>query len=98
MLIVSQLFFGYEKATSTLKGLNLEVKRGELVCIQGRSGSGKSTLFYMLGGLLKPDRGHIFFDGVDLTICVLAGAALLGALEAIKAIGRRTSPTSPGTP
>ncbi len=71
MLVVSNLYFSYRNSSdgtvSTLRNVNLLVKRGEFVCVQGRSGSGKSTLFYMLGCLLRPDRGRIFIDGVDLT-------------------------------
>jgi len=48
-----------------LRGVSFEVKNGEFVSIVGPSGSGKSTLFYLLGGLTRPDSGHIFVDGDD---------------------------------
>lgn len=49
-----------------LQGLDLEIKRGELVAIIGKSGSGKSTLLNMIGGLDKPTAGRIYADGKDL--------------------------------
>ncbi|MBQ8884451.1 MAG: ATP-binding cassette domain-containing protein [Oscillospiraceae bacterium] len=49
-----------------LQGLDLEIKRGELMAIVGNSGSGKSTLLNMLGGLDKPSAGSLFVDGKNL--------------------------------
>lgn len=49
-----------------LQGLDLEVKRGELMAIVGNSGSGKSTLLNMLGGLDKPSAGSLYIDGRNM--------------------------------
>lgn len=49
-----------------LQGLDLEVRRGELMAIVGNSGSGKSTLLNMLGGLDKPSAGSLYIDGRNL--------------------------------
>lgn len=49
-----------------LRGVNLEVRRGEFLSIVGHSGSGKSTLFNIIGGLTPPTAGHIVIDGKDL--------------------------------
>jgi putative ABC transport system ATP-binding protein len=51
-----------------LRGVSFDVKKGEFVSIVGPSGSGKSTLFYLLGGLTRPDSGHIFLDGDDFAV------------------------------
>ena len=49
-----------------LRGVNLEVERGEFLAIVGHSGSGKSTLFNIIGGLTPPTAGTIHVDGRDL--------------------------------
>ena len=49
-----------------LKGVNLQVKKGEIVCIIGQSGAGKTTLLQIMGTLDKPDKGQILFDGKDV--------------------------------
>ena len=49
-----------------LKGVNLEIAKGDYISIMGPSGSGKSTLFNMIGGLDKPTTGKVFIDEVDI--------------------------------
>ena len=49
-----------------LRGVDIDIKRGEYISIMGPSGSGKSTLFNMIGGLDKPTEGTVFIDEVDL--------------------------------
>ena len=53
-------------ALHVLKGIDLEIHQGEVVCIIGASGSGKSTLLRCINLLEEADSGHIWFDGQDL--------------------------------
>lgn len=52
--------------TPVLKGIDLTIEKGEIVSITGPSGAGKSTLLHITGGLDKPDKGEIFFNGTDI--------------------------------
>lgn len=55
-----------------LRGLDLEVQRGEMVAILGESGTGKTTLLHLIGAIDRPDSGSIQVRGIDITA---AGAA-----------------------
>lgn len=50
-----------------LNGISFEVKSGELVTLIGKIGSGKSTIINLICGLLKPDKGHILIDNVEVS-------------------------------
>ena len=56
--------FGQNKV---LRGINLTLKKGETLVVIGQSGSGKSVLIRHLIGLIKPDKGEIYIDGVEIT-------------------------------
>ena len=61
---------GLEKSfgkVDVLKGVNAEIKKGDVMVVVGPSGSGKSTFLRCLNRLEEPTGGHIFFDGVDIT-------------------------------
>ena len=63
---MKNLNFGYEKNKFILNNINLKIKKGDIIGIIGKSGSGKSTLVNLLSGLLSPDKGTIFIDGVNI--------------------------------
>lgn len=70
IIVVRQLiksFIDGDKVTTVLKGIDLEIKKGEFVAIMGRSGAGKSTLLYQISLLDQPTSGEIYVDGVHVT-------------------------------
>ncbi len=66
MLHVHTLSVAYGE-TQVLRGVSLEVRPGELVCLMGRNGVGKTTLLKSVLGLLRPRSGRVEFEGRDLT-------------------------------
>ena len=50
-----------------VEDVNLEVHKGEILCVVGESGSGKSTIARLITGIHAPTSGNIFFDGLNLT-------------------------------
>lgn len=54
-----------EVVTWALRGVNLRVKRGDIIAIMGPSGSGKTTLLNIIGSLDRPTKGKVYIDGVD---------------------------------
>ena len=53
-------------ALAVLKNVDVEINKGEVVCIVGPSGAGKSTLLHIIGTLDKADKGTLSIDGIDI--------------------------------
>ena len=66
LIRINNLHKSFDKV-EVLKGINTEIKKGEVVCIIGPSGCGKSTFLRTLNLLEEPTDGHIYFDGIDIT-------------------------------
>ena len=55
-----------KKKLHVIKGIDISLKKGEMLFIVGPSGAGKSTLLHMLAGLDRPDEGQVVVDGTDI--------------------------------
>ncbi len=66
-LALRDVHFVYQPGTpvsrEVLRGVDLEIREGEILCLLGRAGSGKSTLLLVAAGLLRPSRGQVLLDG-----------------------------------
>ena len=52
---------------AVVNGVDINVRRGEVVGLLGPNGAGKTTSFYMIVGLVRPNSGRVVFDGRDVT-------------------------------
>ncbi|MBT3069964.1 LPS export ABC transporter ATP-binding protein [Rhodomicrobium sp. Az07] len=66
------------KKRMVVKGVSVNLKRGESVGLLGPNGAGKTTVFYMITGLIKPDEGSVHIDGYDVTSLSMYRRARLG--------------------
>lgn len=66
LLEVKEIYAGYLDA-DILKGVSLDVYRGEIVCVIGPNGAGKSTVFKAVYGFIDVRRGQVLFEGRDIT-------------------------------
>lgn len=67
LLELKQVVAGYLRGVDVLRGVNMHVNAGELVCLIGPNGAGKSTVLRAISGLLTPSKGQIIFDDEDIT-------------------------------
>jgi lipopolysaccharide export system ATP-binding protein len=63
---------------TVVKDVSLSVSRGEIVGLLGPNGAGKTTSFYMIVGLVRPDKGYIFLDSRDISRLPMHSRAKLG--------------------
>ena len=80
------LLVGENLATSygsiqALHGVSFAVPRGEVVAVLGANGAGKTTLLHTISGLLRPNRGCVFYDGLDITRMAPDKSAALGVRQ-----------------
>ena len=66
LIEVKNLYFRYNSTDRAVNGVDLDIEKGEFVCILGHNGSGKSTLAKLLVGLLEARKGSIKIDGIEL--------------------------------
>ncbi len=52
---------------AVVNGVNISARAGEIVGLLGPNGAGKTTSFYMIVGLVRPNRGRVIFSGTDVT-------------------------------
>ncbi|MFN3259248.1 MAG: LPS export ABC transporter ATP-binding protein [Pikeienuella sp.] len=76
-LVVRGLVKAY-RGRQVVRGVDLELRRGEAVGLLGPNGAGKTTTFYMITGLVTPDNGRIEIDGRDVTRLPMYRRARLG--------------------
>jgi ABC-type lipoprotein export system ATPase subunit len=63
---VHKIYFLGKRSLEVLRGVDLELRRGDFLALRGASGAGKSTLLHMLGGLDTPTRGEVWLTGRNL--------------------------------
>lgn len=66
---VRGLTFSYDGVRQTLRGVDLDIRKGEVVALVGENGSGKTTLVKVLMGVFKPDDGVVLFRGAPMASC-----------------------------
>lgn len=66
-LIATDKLVKIYKRRRVVDGVDITVKRGEIVGLLGPNGAGKTTSFYMIVGLIKPEEGNVFFDNKNIT-------------------------------
>jgi lipopolysaccharide export system ATP-binding protein len=66
------------KDRTVVNGVSLSMKQGEVVGLLGPNGAGKTTTFYMLIGLVSPEKGNVFFNGNDITKTPMYQRARMG--------------------
>ena len=75
---VSKLSKTYDSGFQALKGINLEIRRGEIFALLGPNGAGKTTLISVICGLVNPSQGTVLADGHDIISEFRAARSMIG--------------------
>jgi|TARA_B110000263_G_scaffold88830_2_gene77630 lipopolysaccharide export system ATP-binding protein len=67
MILRTDNIFKYYSKRAVVNGVSIELKQGEIVGLLGPNGAGKTTTFYMMAGLIKTNKGLVFFNDTDIT-------------------------------
>ncbi|NMG57752.1 LPS export ABC transporter ATP-binding protein [Geitlerinema sp. P-1104] len=76
-IVLDNIHKSYQKR-SVVSRVNLSVSQGEVVGLLGPNGAGKTTTFYMVTGLVKPDRGRVWLDQREITLLPMHERAKMG--------------------
>ena len=79
MIKVENLSRSYD-TIEAVKGLSVEIQRGEIVGLLGHNGAGKTTVMKVLTGFLEPSAGRVLINGIDLAKDPIAAQTRLGVL------------------
>lgn len=77
-LLQAQSLFKSYRRRAVVRDVSVQVAAGEVVGLLGPNGAGKTTTFYMMVGLVRPDRGHIFLQQRDITALPMHERARMG--------------------
>ena len=78
MISVSNLSKTYASGFQALKGIDLEIRRGEIFALLGPNGAGKTTLISIVCGIVNPSAGRVLIDGHDIVADYRAARSLIG--------------------
>jgi len=80
---ISNLSKSYASGFQALKGINLEIRRGEIFALLGPNGAGKTTLISMICGIVNPTGGTVRVNGHDIISNYRAARAMISSISAL---------------
>src|SRR5205814_10352684 len=78
IIAISNLSKTYASGFQALKGINLDIRRGEIFALLGPNGAGKTTLIGIVCGIINPTEGSVTVDGHDIVRDYRAARSLIG--------------------
>ena len=67
LITVNHVEYSYPNGSIALKDINLNIYKGEFIAIMGKNGAGKTTLIRTLNGLIRPNKGNLYIEGINLS-------------------------------